>query len=219
MMFRWPRMAPHVARHLGALARLGAQDAQVAAGQYGAAAARLALAGVAAFFAVLMACAWILAATWDTEYRTLAAGLLTAAFALPAVVLGLQGARRLAAVQPFAATRRNLDADRRLYAEIRPDEARQPSPDAETQLEISRGEIRRIATRDRAPSAAGPFAQAPGAQPVAGAAGAGFPRSRTMQLLTNGGGGTGALLADLLQRGARRRPRSRPYADRPGDVH
>jgi len=225
MMFRWPRMAPHVARHLGALARLGARDAQVAAQRYGASAARLALAGVAGFLAVLMGCAWILAAVWDTEYRTLAAGLLTAAFAIPAFVFAVQGARALALVEPFAATRRNLEADRRLYAEIRPEEASQPTAEPESQLEASRSEIRRLAARDRPPHGhdvtGGNSAQASSVRARAGTR-PGFPRSRTMQLLTNGQGGTAALLAHLLQRGAPRRGRpgaARPPAAEPEGMH
>lgn len=189
MILQVPRMAPHVARHLAALARLGAQDAKQAAAVYGRYATRLAIAGAAAFLAVLMACAWILAATWDTEYRAWAAGGLTVLFALVAITT-LSSARRGAArATAFEATKRNLELDRQLYAELRPEQAQEPAPPPEVQLQQSRDEIRRVAEHSQAAETT-----------------LRFPRSRTMQMLTRGGpAGSAALLAYFMQRRHKRR--------------
>lgn len=189
MILQVPRMAPHVVRHVAALARLGAQDAKQAAAVYGRYAVRLAIAGVTAFLALLMACAWILAATWDTDYRAWAAGGLTALFAIVALVL-LSSARNGAARHTvFEATRRNLELDRQLYAEVRPEQADEPTPPPEVQLEQSREEIRRVAVHSQAAETT-----------------LRFPRSRTMQVLTRGGpAGSAALLAYLMQRRHKRR--------------
>jgi uncharacterized membrane protein YqjE len=189
MILQVPRMAPHVVRHVAALARLGAQDAKQAAAVYGRYAMRVAIAGVAGFLALLMACAWILAATWDTDYRAWVAGGLTALFAVVAVAL-LSSARKGAARHAaFEATRRNLELDRQLYAEVRPEQALEPSPPPEVQLEQSREEIRRVAAHSQAAETT-----------------LRFPRSRTMQVLTRGGpAGSAALLAYLMQRRHKRR--------------
>jgi hypothetical protein len=182
-------MAPHVIRHVSALARLGAQDAREAAAVYGRYATRLAAAGVAALFAIAMACTWIMAATWDTDYRTWAAGGLTALFAVVALVVANSARADARRRQTFAATRRNLELDRQVYAELRPEQAEEPTPPPEQQLEASREEIRRVVEHSTAAETT-----------------LRFPRSRTMQVLTRGGpAGSAALVAYLLQRRHKRR--------------
>lgn len=189
MILQVQRIAPHVLRHLSALTRLGAQDAKQAATVYGRYAARLAFAGVAAFLALLMACAWILAAAWDTEYRAWAAGGLALLFAVVAFVLLSSARKGIAQTAAFAATKRNLELDKQLYAEIRPEAASEPTPAPEVLLEASRDEIRKVAAHS---AAAGTTLR--------------FPRSRTMQVLTRSGpAGSAALLAYLMQRRRKRR--------------
>jgi ABC-type multidrug transport system fused ATPase/permease subunit len=189
MFLRLPRLTPHLARHLGALARVGTRDAADAARVYGQSVARVAIAGVAGILALIMACILLLAAAWDTEWRIPVAGVLTVAFVAVALAM-LASARRIArAATPFAATRRNLELDRELYAQLRPEAAQAPSPPPEAQLEASREEIRRLATRTR--QAATTLR---------------FPRSRTMQVLTRGGpGGSAAVIAYLMRRRRARR--------------
>lgn len=190
MFMRVPRLTPHLVRHLGALAKVGAREATDAAKVYGRSAARLAIAGAAGALAIVMACVLALAAAWDTEWRIPVAAALTVVFVVVAFAM-LASARRIAgAAAPFATTRRNLDLDRELYAQLRPEAAHAPSPPPEAQLEASRAEIRRVATRtERAERTLR------------------FPRSRTMQVLTRGGpAGSAALIAYLLQR---RRSRAR----------
>jgi uncharacterized membrane protein YqjE len=188
MILQVPRLAPHVLRHLAALARLGAQDAKLAAKVYGRYALGLAIAGVAAVLALLMACAWILAATWDTPYRTWAAGGLTVLFAFVALAMLWSARARVARSATFDATRRNVELDRRLYAELRPESAQAAATPPELQLQRSRDEIRRVAE------------PAHPAKPARR-----FPRSRTMQVLTRSGpAGSAALLALLMQRRHRR---------------
>ncbi len=189
MILQVPRMAPHVVRHLAALARLGARDARQAAAVYGRHAMRLAIAAVAGFVAVLMACAWVLAATWDTEWRTWAAGGLTVLFAIVALATLSSARKGIARSAAFEATKHNLELDRQLYAELRPEQAQEPAPPPEAQLQQSREEIRRVAEHSQAAEAT-----------------LRFPRSRTMQVLTRGGpAGSAALLAYLMQRRHKRR--------------
>lgn len=189
MFMRMPRLTPHVARHLGALVRLGARDASEAAKVYGRSAARFAIAGVAGGLGLVMACVLLLAIAWDTEWRVAVAAGLTVLFVVAAVAM-LSSARRIAReAAPFAATRRNLELDRELYAELRPEAAQAPSPPPEAQLESSRAEIRRVAARTEQAETT-----------------LRFPRSRTMQVLTRGGpAGSAALVAYLMQRRRARR--------------
>jgi hypothetical protein len=189
MILQVPRMAPHVARHVAALAKLGAHDAGRAAAVYGRFATRLAIAGVAGLLALGMACTLIMAAAWDTDYRTWAAGGLTALFAIAALVT-LSSARRGAAKHaPFATLKRNLDLDRKLYADLWPATLEEPQLPPEEQLAQSREEIRRVAENSAAAEET-----------------LRFPRSRTMQVLTRSGpAGSAALLAYLLQRRRTRR--------------
>ena len=189
MILKVPRMAPHVARHLAALARLGARDARVAASAYGRHAARLAIAAVAGFFAVLLGCAWLLAIAWDTEWRSWVAGGLALLFAIAAFALLASARKGIARTAAFQATKRNLELDRQLYAALRPEAAHEPTPPPELQLQQSREEIRRVAEHSQAASTA-----------------LRFPRSRTMQVLTRSGpAGSAALLALLVQRRQKRR--------------
>jgi uncharacterized membrane protein YqjE len=193
MILQVPRMAPHVLRHVAALARLATRDAREAAAAARHTAARLAVAGLSGFLAVLMACVWLVALAWDTPYRTWTAGGLAVLFAIVALAMRSSARSRTAGAAPFAATQRNLELDRKLYAELRPpdptaDPAAPPVP-PETQLERSREEIRRVGRNS---------AQAGGVMR--------FPRSRTMQVLTRGGpAGSAALLAYLMQRRKRSR--------------
>jgi uncharacterized membrane protein YqjE len=182
-------MAPHVLRHVTALGRLMAQDAAQAAAAYRRVAVRAGVGAVAGLFALVMACTWVMAATWDTPYRTWAAGGLTVAFAIVAIVALGAVRRGEARAALFAATRRNVALDRELYAELRPETVATPPPPPEQQLSESRAEIRRVAEQS---AAAGETLK--------------FPRSRTMQVLTRGGpAGSAALLAYWLRRRRRRR--------------
>lgn len=189
MFMRVPRLTPHLVRHFAAFARVGTRDAAEAAKVYGRSAARLAVAGIAGAFALVMACILLLAASWDTQWRIPVAAALTVAFVVVALVM-LASARRITgSAAPFAATKRNVELDRELYAQLRPDAVQTPSPPPEVQLEASREEIRRVATRTQQAEAT-----------------LRFPRSRTMQVLTRGGpAGSAALIAYLMQRRRSRR--------------
>lgn len=193
MILQVPRMAPHVLRHAAALARLATQDARAATAAATRTATRLAFAAVSAFLALLMACAWLVALAWDTPYRTWTAGGLAMLFAIAALAMRSSARSGTSGATPFEATRRNLEQDRKLYAELRPPEP--PADPAatsvppEVQLERSREEIRRVARNST---------QAENVMR--------FPRSRTMQVLTRGGpAGSAALLAYLMQRRKKRR--------------
>lgn len=193
MILQVPRLAPHVLRHVAALSRLIVQDARRAATAARRSALRLAAAGIAAFLAVLMLCVWALALAWDTPYRTWTAGGLAALFAIVALAMRASARGERPAESPFAATQKNVELDRQLYAELRPAdtpaEAEHAAAPPEVQLERSRAEIRRVVTNSAK------------AETVMR-----FPRSRTMQVLTRGGpAGSAALLAYLLQRKKKRR--------------
>lgn len=178
MLLKIPRLTPHVFRHAGALARLAAADSKTALERYRRFAVRIAIAGSFGLLGALLGCAWILAAVWDTPYRVPTAGVLTGVALLVALVAFLSARSAVGGEAPFAATRRQIEQDRELYAALRPEEASEPPPDvrpAEEQLEDSREQIRRVAERSQAADTT-----------------LRFPRSRTMQLLTRGATGAGS---------------------------
>jgi uncharacterized membrane protein YqjE len=76
----------------------------------------LAILLISAPVALLLACALIIAVTWNGEYRALAIGLMAGGFTLLAIVAGAFLARRNE--EAFAVVRRELQADRELLREF-----------------------------------------------------------------------------------------------------
>jgi hypothetical protein len=114
-----PKLAPLAARHLTAYVELAATDATIAAGLL----QRRLLAGaislLGAVFAVLLACTWLLAASWDTPWRDVVFGVLLAMFV--AVSTGSWSratAERPGAIRPFARLRAEWEQDQQLIRDL-----------------------------------------------------------------------------------------------------
>ena len=78
---------PAVLRHLEAYTEVAGEDAREAANAIARRLLALLLAGAAAFVAILMGCAWLLALAWDGPWRTWTAAGLALGFA--AIAVGL----------------------------------------------------------------------------------------------------------------------------------
>jgi uncharacterized membrane protein YqjE len=76
----------------------------------------LAILAVSASFTLLLACALIIATTWDGPYRLLVIGLMTGVFALVAIVAWVSLMRRREAA--FAAFRQEWSEDRALIRQL-----------------------------------------------------------------------------------------------------
>jgi uncharacterized membrane protein YqjE len=108
-------LVPAVLRHLEAYAEIAAEDAREAAVIVARKLATVLVAAVAAFVALLMLCAWLLALAWDGPWRNWVAGGLALGFALLAVALALPVLRpRTAHPAFFARTRLEFGRDRDL---------------------------------------------------------------------------------------------------------
>ncbi len=109
-------LVPAILRHLQAYAEVAGEDAREAAGAVARRVVVLLVAGAAAFVALLMTCAWLMALAWDGPWRTWTAAGLALGFA--AVASGLAwfvlrpGEKRR--IELFSRTRYELTRDREL---------------------------------------------------------------------------------------------------------
>ena len=78
---------PAILRHLEAYTEVAGEDVREAANAIARRLLTLLLAGAAAFVAILMGCAWLLALTWDGPWRTWTAAGLALGFV--AITVGL----------------------------------------------------------------------------------------------------------------------------------
>lgn len=107
---------PAILRHLEAYTEVAGEDVREAANAIARRLLMLLLAGAAAFVAILMGCAWLLALTWDSPWRTWTAAGLALGFV--AITVGLAwavlrpGERRQ--IEFFSRTRFELKRDREL---------------------------------------------------------------------------------------------------------
>jgi len=175
-----PKLAPVLARHIAAYAELTASDVTGAARFLARRLVAGAVAVIAAFFALAIACTWIVAASWNTPWRTPVMGTLLSLFAAIAVGCAWWVTRRSAAgASPFCDLRAEWDRDQALLDDLSesrvgsgvigapPSVAVSPS----ATLQQTRQELRDLL----------------GAAPPPGG-GESFPRSSTMRFLVNGGG-------------------------------
>ena len=109
-------MVPAILRHLQAYADVAGEDAREVVTAITRRLLALMVAGAAAFVALLMACVWLLALTWDGPWRTWTAAGLALVFAAVAAVLAFavlrpgEGNR----IEFFSRTRFELNRDREL---------------------------------------------------------------------------------------------------------
>lgn len=87
-------LVPAVLRHLEAYAEIVGEDARDAASAVARRLLALLLAAAASFIALLMACVWLLALTWDGPWRAWTAAGLALAFAAGAAALAIPVLRR-----------------------------------------------------------------------------------------------------------------------------
>ncbi len=110
------RLVPALLRHLEGYAEVAGEDARDAAAIIARRLLGLLLGVAAAFIALLMFCAWLLALTWDGPWRMWTAGGLALAFAAGAASLAIPALRRRskADAKLFSRVRHELDRDREL---------------------------------------------------------------------------------------------------------
>jgi uncharacterized membrane protein YqjE len=109
-------LVPAILRHLEAYTEVAGEDVREAAQAVARRLLVLLLTGAAAFVAILMGCAWLLALTWDGPWRNWTAAGLALGFAAIAIGLAFAvlrpGERRR--IEFFSRTRFELKRDREL---------------------------------------------------------------------------------------------------------
>jgi uncharacterized membrane protein YqjE len=104
------RAIPVVLRHLDAYAELAERDFAAAKSVAVARVKALVLLGVSGVFALLLACALVIALTWESEYRVATIGTMIGFFALCALGSAAWFMRKRQ--EPFGAVRREWREDR-----------------------------------------------------------------------------------------------------------
>jgi len=107
------RAAPVLLRHLSAYAELAGQDLAASKVEFAARARSALILVVSTVFALVMLCACVIAATWDTPYRLAAVASLAGLFLIIAAAAAIHLARS-PAQRAFAAVRREWRQDRAL---------------------------------------------------------------------------------------------------------
>jgi len=123
LLWKLPKAAPALIRHIAAYIELAAYDLTQSRRDFAANLLASVIAGVAVFFAMLLACAAVVAATWDTPHRVTAIVWMAGAF-LAVAVLALIYLSKVAKEQaPFlASVRREWVEDGVLLERILSDE-------------------------------------------------------------------------------------------------
>lgn len=106
------RLIELIARHLAAYGEYAIEEGQLALGSLLRRVVLLAVVALAALLGLIAACAWLVAATWDSAYRHWSFAAITALFLGTALVawLKFQRASRERAT-PFAGLREELQLD------------------------------------------------------------------------------------------------------------
>jgi uncharacterized membrane protein YqjE len=99
-----PKAAPALLRHIGAYVELVALELEQTKRDLTANVLSAMVAGICAFFAVLMGCVVIVALTWDTPYRVPAVAWMGGGFLVIAAIALLYRSKILKSQQPFLAT-------------------------------------------------------------------------------------------------------------------
>jgi uncharacterized membrane protein YqjE len=107
---------PIVIRHLDSYVELAERDLSHAKSMAASRLRLMTIVGVSGLFALWLACALVIALTWDGQYRVVAIAAMAGAFALLAALAATSLARRRDV--PFAAVRREWCEDRALFRSI-----------------------------------------------------------------------------------------------------
>jgi uncharacterized membrane protein YqjE len=119
-----PKLAPMLAHHLSAYVELAAADMTIAAGSLRRRLIAAVIGLVGAVFALLLACGWLLAATWETPWRNIVFGALLLLFVVAAAAGWVRATNKpLGAERPFARLRAEWEQDQRLIHELSSGEA------------------------------------------------------------------------------------------------
>jgi uncharacterized membrane protein YqjE len=119
MLWSLPKAAPVLLRHLAAYVELAALDLAKAQREITAQLLASAIVAVGVFFALMMGCLAVVAATWNTPYRLTAIAWMGAAFVVLAVGAALYKARIASSQTPILdSVRREWHADRMILERI-----------------------------------------------------------------------------------------------------
>jgi uncharacterized membrane protein YqjE len=104
LLWMLPKAAPALIRHIAGYAELAAYDLARSHRDFAANLLASAIAGVAVFFTLLLACAGVVAMTWDTPHRLAAIVWMAALFLAVAILALIYRSRTLKEQAPFLAS-------------------------------------------------------------------------------------------------------------------
>jgi uncharacterized membrane protein YqjE len=118
-----PKAAPALLRHLAAYAELAGSDLAQTQRDIAASIVAFVVVAISLFFAVLMGCAAVVAATWDTPHRLMAILCMAGGFLVIAIIAMVYRANVVRAHAPFlASVRQEWQEDRVILERILSDE-------------------------------------------------------------------------------------------------
>jgi len=119
MLWSLPKAAPVLLRHLAAYVELAALDLAKAQREITAQLLASAIVALSIFFALMMGCLAVVAATWNTPYRLAAIAWMGGGFVLLAVGAAMYKARIARVQTPILdSVRREWHADRKILERI-----------------------------------------------------------------------------------------------------
>jgi uncharacterized membrane protein YqjE len=123
VLWKLPKAAPALLRHIAAYIELAAYDLAQSRRDFAANLIASVIAGVAVFFTVLLACAAVVAATWDTPHRVTAIVWMAGVFLAVAVLALIYRSKAAKEQAPFlASVRREWQEDAVIFEHILSDE-------------------------------------------------------------------------------------------------
>jgi uncharacterized membrane protein YqjE len=123
VLWMLPKAAPALMRHIAGYVELAALDLAQSRRDLAANLLASVVAGVAVFFTLLLACAGVVAATWDTPHRVAAIVWMAMVFLAIAVIALIYRSRAVRRQAPFlASVRREWQGDAVILERILSDE-------------------------------------------------------------------------------------------------
>jgi uncharacterized membrane protein YqjE len=123
VLWKLPKAAPALLRHIAAYIELAAYDLAQSRRDFAANLIASVIAGVAVFFTVLLSCAAVVAATWDTPHRVTAIVSMAGVFLAVAVLALIYRSKAAREQTPFlASVRREWQEDAVIFEHILSDE-------------------------------------------------------------------------------------------------
>jgi uncharacterized membrane protein YqjE len=125
VLWMLPKAAPVLMRHIAAYVELAALDLAQWRRDFAEGLLAMVIAGVALFFTVLLICAAVIAATWDTPHRLAAIVWMAAIFLAMAIIALIYRSKSAKHQAPFlASVRREWEEDVIILERILSDEER-----------------------------------------------------------------------------------------------